>query len=94
MRPHGRQGFLTVILVVLLLIAFGYILLDKYQQGVEQQQLTMFQQGAQYGYGQAILQVMQQASTCQSVPLFAGNATINIVAIECIQKGQAGNQTQ
>lgn len=89
-----RQRAIILSLVVLIVLAFGYILIDKYQEGVLREQLMLFQQGAQYGYGQAILQVIQQASTCQAVPLFAGNVTINVVALECMQQVPAGNQTQ
>ncbi len=36
----------------------------------------------------AIVSIMQQAATCQPVPLTFGNQTINLIAIECLQQPQ------
>lgn len=36
------------------------------------------------GYAFAFAQIMQQAATCQPVPLTFGNQTINMIAIECL----------
>jgi len=58
-----------IVLAVLLAVAFGYIGFIEYQKYNNQQQLSVFQQGAQYGYEQAIIQVAQQAVTCEQVPL-------------------------
>ncbi len=74
---------ITIILVVLLVLTIGYIAIDKYQE----KQTEIYQEGAQYGYEQAILQVMQQAVTCQQVPLTIENQTINIIAVGCLQQG-------
>jgi len=76
------------VLVVCLVLTIGYIAIDKYQEKQRQGQLNIFQQGAQYGYEQAIIQLIQQASTCQQVPITVGNQTINIIAVECLQKSQ------
>jgi len=38
------------------------------------------------GYQIAILDIMQQAVTCQTVPLTFGNQTINLIAVECLQQ--------
>lgn len=37
------------------------------------------------GYQDAILQIVRQAATCQQVPLYFGNQTINLVAVGCPQ---------
>ncbi len=34
----------------------------------------------------AVLNIMQQAATCQPVPLTFGNQTINLIAVECLQQ--------
>lgn len=75
---------LIIILIILLLASIGYILFDKYRTTKAQEQLSFFQQGVQIGYEQAILQLIQQASTCQPVPVFANNQTINMIAVECL----------
>jgi hypothetical protein len=30
--------------------------------------------------------MMQQASTCQQIPLYAGNITLKIVAVDCLKQ--------
>lgn len=91
MRPH-KQRILITILIILLIIASGYILIDKYNEKKQKEQLDIFQQGLQQGYEQAVIQIMQQAITCQQVPLFVGNQTINVIAIECLQPSQFSPQ--
>jgi len=78
---------ITIILAILLVSTIGYIIIDKYQEKKQKEQVDVFQQGAQYGYEQAIIQIMQQAVTCQQVPLTIRNQTINIIAVGCLQQG-------
>ncbi len=80
-----NQKTLVIVLVVLLALALVYIVFDKFVDYQEKRQFEAYQEGAQDGYQQAIIQMMQQLATCQPVPLYAGNATINAVAIECLQ---------
>lgn len=79
-----QEKTIMVVLAVLLVLAVVYIVSGKYQETKEQEQIAIFQQGAQAGVQQAIVQVMQQLSTCNQVPLFAGNVSINAVAVECL----------
>jgi hypothetical protein len=80
------QNIVTLVLVVLLLLSFGYIIFDKYRTGLARQQISIYQQGFQQGYNQTLTFLFQQASTCRQVPLTFQNITINLVAIECLQK--------
>jgi len=68
-----------------LVLAAGYISINKYQQNRQQEQLSIYQQGMQAGYEQAIIQLVQQAVTCQQVPINVQNQTINLIAVECLQ---------
>ena len=88
----NKQTIVIVILSVLLVLAAGYIGVNKYQQNKQQKQLSIYQQGMQAGYEQAITQLVQQAVTCQQVPVNVQNQTINLIAVECLQ-AQA-NQTR
>lgn len=75
-----------LILTILLILAVGYILISLYAGWKQQRDLQLMQSGAQYGYEQAIVQLAQQASTCQQVPLKVENQTINIIAVDCLQQ--------
>lgn len=85
LKEKGK--IIMAVLIVLLIIAAGYIAVDRYADARQKEELGIFQQGAEYGYKQAIIQVAQQAATCQQVPLIIGNQTINIAAVDCLQKG-------
>jgi len=76
------------ILAALLLAAIVYIIAGIYSTSQQQKQLDILQQGATAGYQQAIVQLLQQAATCQAVPVSAQNVTLNLVAMECLQEGQ------
>lgn len=78
-----NKNIVIIVLVVLLVIAALYIGYSWYANYQLQNQISVYQQGAQAGYEQAIIQVVQQAVTCVQVPLRVGNQTINIVAVDC-----------
>jgi len=83
----SQQGKIILALLIALAVAVGFIVFDKYAEAKQKEQLDILQQGFQLGYQQAILQIMQQALTCQQVPLFAGNQTLSLVAVGCLQQG-------
>ncbi len=88
MKKPIDKNKIIVILAIIVIVAAGYIGFDKYQTYTQQQELTAFQQGANYGYQQAIIQVAQQAkTTCQPVPLIVQDQTINIIAVDCLNQG-------
>lgn len=80
-----KRKHTVVILAVLLALALGYIAFDTYTEFKQQQDFSLFQQGAQFGYEQAVTQLFQQALTCQPVPVFIENQTLNLIAVECLQ---------
>ena len=84
----NKTKMTIAVLVVLLVVSISYIVINKYQETKQKEQLNIFQQGAQYGYEQAIIQIVQQLSTCQQVPLIIQNQTINAIAAECLQQTQ------
>ena len=80
MASNKKQVIFITSLIILLVLALGYIGLGMYASWNQANQLN----SAQYGYNQAILYVAQQAATCQPVPLIVGNQTINIIWVECL----------
>lgn len=89
------QNVIIAVLAVLLVIAAGFIAATQIraynlEKKAEQQKLSdeAYQKGAQEGYAVAITQLMQQAATCNQVPVYANNVTMNLVAVECLQQGQ------
>ena len=79
-----KINIVVFILALLLIAALGYIIIDKYRAAQQRQQLSVFQQGIQVGYQQAILQLIQQVETCQQVPVTFQNKTINVISVDCL----------
>ena len=77
--------WIVVILVVLLVAALAYIGIGKYSTGRAVKDNTIYQQGIQLGYQEAVLQIANSAITCQQVPLVVGNQTVNVVWVECLK---------
>ncbi|MBU2052742.1 MAG: hypothetical protein KJ721_00705 [Nanoarchaeota archaeon] len=80
-----KINIVVTVLLILLVLAGGYIAYDKYATWKQQSDLSTFQTGAQYGYEQAITQLFQQSQSCQQIPIIYNNQTINIIAVECLQ---------
>lgn len=79
-----KQTIMIGILVILLVIAGGYIGMGKYNDSREEKELGLFQEGAQYGYEQAVIQITGMAVRCEEVPLRVENQTINMIAVDCL----------
>ena len=77
-----------IILSVLLVITLVYIAFSEYGDWKQEKELGIFQQGAQYGYEQAFIQIVEQALTCEQVPLRIGNDTINVRAVGCPEEAE------
>ncbi len=69
-----------IIVIVVFLLAFTFIfVINPAING-------MVVKGQTDGYSYAILAIMQKAITCEQIPLTAGNQTINLIAVECLQQ--------
>ena len=79
-----KKTITIIILAILLVGAFSYIGMNKLNESKQQEQLEIYQQGAMYGYEEAIIQVVQMAVTCEQVPLTIENRTINMIAVGCL----------
>jgi len=80
----SRVGLIIGILVLIivgLLITIAYVFVAK-------PIFTGYIVEAQnQGYEQALIQVAQEAATCQQpIPITIGNQTVNIVALRCFQQ--------
>jgi hypothetical protein len=82
----NKQKIITIALAVLLVGTLSFIGFGKYQNSQFEMKQEVYQQGAGYGYEQAILQVAQMATTCEQVPLNIQNQTINMIAVECLRQ--------
>ena len=73
----NNKTITIIILAILLALTINYIIIDNYGD-------KKLQEGRNEGYKQTILQIINQAVTCQQVPLQVGNHTINLIAVDCL----------
>lgn len=68
----------SVIVVLLIVLAFVFL--------VRPAMNGMVVQGQNQGYTYAFQQIFSLAAQCQQVPITYENQTINLIAVECLQK--------
>jgi hypothetical protein len=83
-----KQSISLVAVTLALFLSLAYIGVSEYQKMKNQEQLSAYQQGVVIGYQQAVIQLLNQVSTCQQVPVTYENLTINVIAVECLQQAQ------
>lgn len=74
---------LLIVFLSLVFLAALYLGFRGYQ--ITNERVIVFQNGANYGYEQAILQVMNLSIQCQPFPIFVGNYSVDLIAIDCLQ---------
>jgi hypothetical protein len=79
------QNIVILILLILLFFSVGYIVAEKLQEKKQKELAETFQQGIRAGYENAVLSMMQRASSCQSVSLYANNQTMELIDVGCLQ---------
>lgn len=72
-----------IIVVILGLLIGGFFAFTAYQ---DKKNLESIRYGFNLGYSQAIIQLMNMSLSCQPVPLYAGNTTIEVIAVGCLQQ--------
>lgn len=68
-------------LIIVLSSSIGY---EKYAQTKIEKEQTIYRQGINDGVNAIVIQIMQQASTCQKVSLKANNQTMEVVSVSCL----------
>ncbi len=84
-----KVKIIIYVLAILLVFSFSYILFITYQNA----KVSLLQQGAQFGYQQAVLEVLQQAEVCQPIPIWVGNKTKELIAVDCLSRQQPAFDT-
>lgn len=74
---------LVVVLIILLLLVGGYFGVKAYSKHKFNKELGIFQQGVNYGYTQAVLQIINVSDSCQPFPIYVGNETRELVSVTC-----------
>jgi flagellar basal body-associated protein FliL len=73
------------IIIALILVIVILLMVIVYLFWIKPSLNGLITQGWNDGYTFAVVSLMQQASSCQPVPIYFENQTINVIAIECLQ---------
>lgn len=86
-RGHKRnlKKIIISIVVVLAIIAIIYLGVSASRNIQAQRNEIIFSQGLELGYQEAIVQIVNLTTTCQTVPLYVGNYTTEIIATDCLR---------
>ena len=82
----------TIILIIVLIIALGYIIFGKYQDSQDQKMQTVYVAGYNQGVTDSVIRIMQQTDNCQVTNVFANNVTRQIADAACIQQAIQAQQ--
>lgn len=75
-----KNKTITIItLSIIILVGLSLFLIPKYN--INQQE-----KGFKIGYEYAVVNVMQEVSTCKQVPITYNNYTLTIFAVECLNE--------
>ncbi len=81
---NKKNVLITLLVAVIVVMAIILVYIFLVRPSVTGYAVDKQNQGIEF----AIVSIMQQAATCQPVPLTFGNQTINLIAIECLQQAQ------
>lgn len=79
-----KKTIIIIILSLLLVGTFGYFGYNEYLEYKQNKEIKL----VQFGYEQAIIQLMQLASKCEQIPVTYNNYTLNLLAVECLQQNE------
>jgi len=80
----SKQGVLVSVLVVLLVLALGYIAIGKWDEGVALREIEIYRAGLNDGYSEAVRGIIVSAEGCEIVSVYEGNKTVNLINQECL----------
>ncbi len=83
----NKHGIIIIILVLLVILALGYIFNEKLNENSLQHDLEVFQNGTMNGQILFYNTIMQELAQCKQFPLPFQNQTVNLVLVECLNQG-------
>jgi len=75
---------IITVLIILLILSLGYIIYLKTTEKIQKKYTEILNTGIQIGYEKAVVQIIQETSECNPVPVTYGNTTIKIIKTDCL----------
>ena len=88
MMKRERKKFWMIFLIILLGLLFlvaVYFAIQAYKTPNASNDLAIFQEGFNYGYEQAITQIINLSTQCRPFPVFVRENSVDLIAVNCLQ---------
>jgi len=83
-KKINKWVLISIILAVLLISLLVYIGVKSYKFAKESEKNDIFLQGAQYGYQNAVANLMQSGADCKPVDVYIQNETMQFIDASCL----------
>ena len=88
MKFMKKIPVLKVIFIIWVIFASLYVGYGEYQRV----QVMVAQRAYNTGLRDAVNQLIQQAQTCQPIPVTSGEQRVDLIALDCIQESAESDQ--
>jgi len=78
----NKTGLMKILLLIIVILVMVIIYAFVVRPAITGYATNTYNVGVQ----DAVISIMQQAATCQQVPLTFGNQTMNVVWVECVNR--------
>ncbi len=73
-----------IIILIVLIISVGVFFgIKEYKEWRFKKNVQIFQQGVNYGYAQALIQIINVSDSCKPFPVYVGNETRELISVTC-----------
>ena len=83
-KKINKWVLISIILAVLLVSLLVYFGVKSYKESRENEKNEIFLQGAQYGYQNAVANLMESGADCQTVDVYVQNETMQFIDVSCL----------
>ena len=87
-RQSNRKTFALLFVIVVLLLGIGgyfaYGEWQSYKLNNDKQEIEIFQAGVHYGHSAALLEIFNEAGTCEPISLNNESTVITLIATQCL----------
>ncbi|MGY4884079.1 MAG: hypothetical protein ACP5NZ_00690 [Nanobdellota archaeon] len=77
---------LIIAFVIVVLLVAGYFGYKAYKSARNERDFKLLEQGFNYGYTSAVIQIMNVSDSCQPFPVYVGNESRVLISVNCLNK--------
>lgn len=85
-KSGKRNKIIIIALVIIIIGVVGFLVYNSIQLDIIERENIAFQSGAQYTYENMLIELYNDAITCEPIIITNNETTLNLIAIECLQE--------